>query len=494
MNYLLENLGEDRFQALSQALIAKEQSGAQCFPVRQPDGGRDAITLHRMQLHRMHEREAGFLVFQVKFVRNPSAIKDPHKWLIATLEKEAPKLENLIPKGAQAYYIITNVPGTSHLNTGSIDRVQSILSQSISVPAQCWWRDDLLRRLDNAWDIKWSYPEIMSGTDILRMILEDGLSDHAQRRTDAVRAFLSAQYDMDRELKFKQVELQNDLLSLFVDVPVALKQDRAEWVYQAPNGSISDPFYVEREDMIPGAADMLLRHNFGEGLPQMVLEGAPGQGKSTIVQYVCQVYRILALSVNDDLAKVPEHLIPKGRLIPIKVELRDFATWLTRKNPFTVSGEETLSGDWQPSLEAFLTALIRHSSGGFEFSVADLHAVSRISSLLLVLDGFDEVADIGQRLEIVREVKTGVNRLRANAASLRVIITSRPAAFANSPGFPEKDFPQVTLSALSHTMVLNYAEKWISSKRIEGRGASEIRKVLKSKLQQPHLRDLECLS
>lgn len=45
MDYLFENLGPERFQHLSQALLAREHRDVQCFPVAQPDGGRDAIAL-----------------------------------------------------------------------------------------------------------------------------------------------------------------------------------------------------------------------------------------------------------------------------------------------------------------------------------------------------------------------------------------------------------------------------------------------------------------
>ena len=43
MNYPLENLDPERFQHFCQALLVREHPQLQCFPVAQPDGGRDAI-------------------------------------------------------------------------------------------------------------------------------------------------------------------------------------------------------------------------------------------------------------------------------------------------------------------------------------------------------------------------------------------------------------------------------------------------------------------
>ncbi len=494
MNYLLENLDPERFQTLCQALILKETPNIQCFPVGQPDGGRDAVSYVQSS-----KTPRSFSVFQIKFNRKPDSINDPHKWLLGIIQEEAQKIAALIPKGAKEYYLVTNVSGTSHLDSGSIDKLQEILNREIPIPARCWWRDDVLRRLDNSWDVKWSYPEIMIGTDVLRLIFESGLGDDKQRRTAAILAFLRAQFDMDSEIRFKQIELQNKLLDLFVDIPIKFGVDREEWRHVSNRDEITHRLVFERIQSwkrtgvdldFVGAAAVLLDQDCDNLLPQMVLEGAPGQGKSTLVQYVCQVHRMKVLDLHEDLANVPDSLQPKSVRIPIKSDLRDFASWLGRKNPFLANEDEPVPTYWDYSLESFIAAQIRHQSGGINFDVADLHAVGRISSLLLVLDGLDEVADISKRADIVREVGAGVNRLRTGTASLRVVVTSRPAAFANSPGFNEKEYPHYSLDSLRAGQMIAYGERWIKAKRLDGRDARDIRSILKEKLNQPHLRDL----
>lgn len=220
MDYIFENLGEDRFQELCQSLLIKEFPNVQCFPIRQPDGGRDAVSYLATPV-RAEKKETPFNVFQVKYVRRPLAEREPHKWLIKVLEHETPKLSALIPKGAKAYYLLTNLPGTAHPDVGAIDQINRILAgafQGSKVESYCWWRDDLNRRMDNAYDLKWVYPEIMGGTDLLRLIIETGLSEHKERRGSAIRAFVRKQYIDDEDVRFKQIELHNKLLDLFVDV------------------------------------------------------------------------------------------------------------------------------------------------------------------------------------------------------------------------------------------------------------------------------------
>ncbi len=497
MDYPLENLGPERFQQVCQALIARERPDVQCFPVAQPDGGRDALARYYL------ERKAKFGVYQVKYARRPLAEVDPHKWLLAVVGEEAPKIAPLVPKGASAYFLVTNIPGTAHPESGSIDKMNQTLSDALGVPAICWWRDDVNRRLDSAWAVKWAYPEIMVGPDFLRALVESGLTEHRERRAATVRAFLRHQYEVDEEVRFKQAELQNKLLDLFIDVPMALRENRSprkRGVASIPisrgNNAPDSEEQVERwhdltshEEAI-GATTLLLNPALQQAAPHVVIEGAPGQGKSTIAQYVCQVHRMKLLGEEDLLATLPpDHRRVPVRL-PVKIDLRDFATWLGKRNPFAADDTVGPPPKWNRSMESFIAALISHQSGGTLFTTDDLLAVVKISSVLIVLDGLDEVADIGARREVVEEITKGTVRLQENAASLQTVVTSRPAAFANSPGMPDSKYPHFQLLDLRSQLILQYSERWIRARRLDSRLTAEFRKVLRTKLDQPHLRDL----
>lgn len=170
--------------------------------------------------------------------------------------------------------------------------------------------------------------------------------------------------------------------------------------------------------------------------------------------------------------------------------MRDYATWLERQDPFSADESKDLPKEWNKSLESFLAAQVRHFSGGAEFSVDDLMGLVQVSAVLIVLDGLDEVADIHIRQSVVQEVMRSLNRLRDRAESIQVIVTSRPAAFANSPGFPEKSFPYYELDSISTELITAYAEKWIRARKLYGREGSDVRKILRSKLDESHLRDL----
>jgi hypothetical protein len=504
MDYPFENLDPETFQQFAQSLLLREKQNLQCFPVAQPDGGRDAVSFVPTLAGQ------GFVMYQVKYVRKPFAQPDPHRWLLNILEDEAPKVALQIPKGAREFILITNVPGTAHPDSGSIDKAQAILDKRLPVPGTIWWRDDLNRRLDNAWDLKWVYPQLMSGPDLLRALVESGLSEERERRSSAIRLFLADQYASDEEVKFKQIELQNKLLDLFIDVPVvpptapsgrkyfsryasfqeaALRATHPELGTEIRPEDVSHSLRLGQERPSIGAATMLLDGTIQTRIPYIVLEGAPGQGKSTISQYVAQVHRMRLLNRYQELESIPRPHRESPVRLPFKVDLRDLSVWLGRRDPFNPD-ETAQPAGWQKSIESFLAALVRHHAGGAEFSIADLHAVSRHSTLLLILDGLDEVADIKRRGDVVDEVVKGVRRLKEISSSLQCVVTSRPAAFANSPGMPSELFHYFQLDAVTKPLVEKYTERWLNARKLQGRERAEVRRIIRDKLDQPHLRDL----
>ena len=481
MNYQLENLGPERFQMLAQSLIVSAFPDAQCLPVGQPDGGRDAMIWSGQE-------KQPLVVFQVKFARVPHSIESPQEWLLSTIEPELPKITRLAERGAKQYVIICNVSGTAHLDKGKIDSLHSTLSELIPIPALCWWRDDVNRRLDDAWNVKWAYPDILSGPDLLRAVFESHGNDRA-RRERTIKAFLREDFEREREVKFRQVELENALFELFVDVPLQIPNYREEsWRRSSRTADHYLVYTVLRENIL--AASALLGDDPHSLFQQVVLEGAPGQGKSTIVQYISQLHRARLLDEPLDASLIPSEHLSSALRLPIKADLRDLSTWLDRRNPFSADGEVVTAPGWQRTLESFLAALISDRSGGARFDVDDLTSTIGETPTLIVLDGLDEVAEISKRQSIVQEITRGVSRLSENCTNLQVIATSRPSAFLNSPGLSSKKFHYLELGPLRDSDLTDYAERWLKAKRLHGREARDVRQTLKQKIAEPHLKEL----
>lgn len=494
MDHQLENLGPDRFQQLVQALLVAEYTGITCFPIAQPDGGRDAL----QTLASDEQNDTKFAVYQVKFSRAPSEVIDAKEWILEKAIGEREKIKKLIERGARRYILATNVSGSGHLDAGSIDRAIKQLQIEVPIQTQIWWRDDINRRLDGNWDIKLRYSEVLSGHDFFRLLLESTAGQEHERRMNALRAFLAEQHSEDLEVKFKQVELNTKLLDLFIDLPFRLslrttKPDFGRFKIPFPFRTIyADAKFItitnnNEEQSVEGTATLLLSEFADQYLKQVVVEGAPGQGKSTLAQYLCQVHRIKLLDKDLDLAKLPDSDRHFSCRIPLKVDLRDLASWLSGIDPFVAT---TTPSAESRSLEAFLARLVRHNSGGLRFDVNDLLELSKLAPLLIVLDGLDEVVDIKQRSDVIAAVTKALPRLRENCPTLSIIVTSRPAAFANSPGFDPDQFVYIDLLSVKRSQIDQYAKKWMDVRTLTPKERAEFEQILKEKLDAPHLREL----
>lgn len=122
-------------------------------------------------------------------------------------------------------------------------------------------------------------------------------------------------------------------------------------------GDFDEDHFVhgDRHGPVLGTATALLDAEFQEDFPKMVLEGAPGQGKSTLVQYVAQVHRCKLLYESTkqlELGLTPRLQFPMRARLPFKIDLRDLATWTTGKDPFAPTDGQSGSRTWDSSLEA----------------------------------------------------------------------------------------------------------------------------------------------
>lgn len=487
MQFAYEFLTPDRFQQLVQALITRTYPDAQCYPIGQKDGGRDALDSSSTD---------EIVVFQVKFRRERLSNDDAFQILKPVIDAEVPKAVYLKARGVRKYILITNLGGTGALDTGSMDRTQSYVNEVLPIPALIWWRADIDARLNDAYDVMWRFSEVLNGHDVLRRLVDDSLGEQARRRRLAVENYLVHQYEEDQYVKFKQADLQSSaLLSLFVDVPMGLgpmqggellRETRRSHALEVIKSVARDCDYPPRGVIEVGGAT-LLAHAYGQRyFTRAVIEGAPGQGKSTLAQYLCQVQRMRFLN-SPELEQIPKnHQIVPAR-IPFKVDLRDFALWLKGMNP--ISGV-TLPSNTITSLESFLAAQVQHFSGGFSFSVDDVQLFLSKVPALIFLDGLDEVSPMSDRRAVVEQVSAASSRIQHSSSLTQIIVTSRPAAVANAPQFNSDAWTHLRLHSINEDLIYEYVERWGTARKLTKGDIMELASVLRRKLSSTHIKDL----
>ena len=193
----------------------------------------------------------------------------------------------------------------------------------------------------------------------------------------------------------------------------------------------------------------------------------------------------------DDLKLVPESIKQTPVRLPFKIDLRHIASWVENKNPYHgVLTDEYFNKIWKNSLESFLIGHIIYHSQIDVFDSTDLISILKHSSVLFVFDGFDEVADLKIRQEVIEFINKGVVRIKENAKSIQILVTSRPAAFSDTIGFSVDAYPHFELTDITPAITKEYVEKWIKASKLDSRESVEIRRLVEEKLQMPHLRDL----
>lgn len=488
--YLYERLGDQRFQQLCNALLAHAFPDLTCFPVGQADGGRDA--------RRRLGTASGQLIYQVKSTTR--ALGNPVTWLDAAIKHEYESITRLVADGASGYYLLTNVAGTGMRDRGSMDRLDERLqhhSRHFGIPMDCWWRADIDARVDAApRELTWAYADMLAGHDAIRYLLdaERGEGRAAELR-ELVLKVVATQWQEDAKVKFTQVDLDSyELADLFVDVEAHRRASpRATPPSGLPlrprRGALSE---ASEPEALGGAAAYLL----AAAQPLTVVRGEPGQGKSTLGQYICQIHRAEFLHRQDRAGGADPEPGTMSTRLPLRVDLRDYARWLDGGDPFGESDP-----DEQPvrrarrrpgpaTVEAFLAVLLTARSGGRAATVADVQDILARFPALVVLDGLDEVARDAARTHVVREIDQFVARLGTDTTvHPQVVVTTRP----NASGLPEPtpdSFETISLARLGPALRTSYLRKWADVRGIRGRERRELQRTFDQRSSEPHIAQL----
>lgn len=322
--------------------------------------------------------------------------------------------------------------------------------------------------------------------------------DRRDRISEAIRAYVADQYQADDRVLFRQVRLEGPRVDdMFVDVPFASRQDAiaAELLRRIattrPGDAQADEGFV-----VTGAAQALLHP---EWVGNALVVGGPGQGKSTLLQYICQFHRA-RFREDSSYSGGAQGLEPvtSSVRVPIRIDLRDYAQWAANTGPApsrrgnrrssrpTQSSEDVK--EW-PQLELYLGHQIGRHSGTQGFSRDDLMTLLATEKILLALDGLDEVANLEHRDQVASEIVRAGARLKANAYDLVTIVATRPG-MSTSPLWSSPDFPVFHLQRLTAGLRLQYLQRWCKAMELNDASAKNLQQTFLTHESLPHIRDL----
>jgi predicted NACHT family NTPase len=178
--------------------------------------------------------------------------------------------------------------------------------------------------------------------------------------------------------------------------------------------------------------------------------------------------------------------------VPLRIDLRDYGTWLDGSDPFDQSSSTAnstpklrRSGAVEKLLADFLAALT--ASDSVDASTVD-DLLDRFP-MLIVFDGLDEVAQRQTRQRVVTEIEKFIGRWRGSAVPPKIVVTTRP----NVSDLPEPSaqwFETITLMKLDRELRTSYLRKWCAARGIVNRDKRELMRSFDSRTAEPHIAPL----
>jgi hypothetical protein len=461
-----------------------------------PDGGREATFTGEVPFPSSTDRWNGYIVIQAKCREVPRQNFEDANWLCEQLQKEFDAFLSRKRRKLPDYYlIVTNVRLSAVADVGGKDKVQKQLEKFAAAANlksfAVWSADELSALLENAPEIRRAYSAWLTPSDVLSDLVQSLERPNLSRLLPLA---LARDIRNERDVRLRDAGQEADksvfLDEVFIDLPLRLGQrttnreltylDSAESRTRTnPLTSLRTIHEQEIQAGIVGTLIELSKNKFdppsmsdfavtqmpGERSPlpnRIVLLGGPGQGKSTLGQFIAQFFRAKTLGshepsrVNPQTLEVVERVLRRAEQeglsaeapcrFPIRVNLPSFADALKR----------AADAGAHLSLLGYITsALVREID--VELTGDDLRAWLGHCPSFIVLDGLDEVPPTANRTEVVRAIEAIWDDIHHVNGDCIVIVTTRPQGYSQDldPHF----WQHWELAPLSPNTALSFAKR-----------------------------------
>ncbi len=438
-----------------------------------PDGGREATYRGKTQYSSSGDPWDGYVVIQAKF-KTRADPRSSGKWAVQQLSAELAAFADPDAKRTRPeyYLFVTNAVLTPAPETGSKDKAFAVLedaSDELGLKSwDIWDHDKLCRLLDVYRSVRSAYLGFITTGDVLSEVfravkrLRPGFSRVMSR-------FLQAELRADQFVRLEQAGYTSDQKTQLAQVFVDLRALPAPSEEPPPDerGDKPLPAGIVAELLELGSRVLRPSHlarlrGFQPKGPQAplsnryVLIGGPGQGKSTLSQLLCQIYRVSLLR------SIPEERIaPEAReLVDLFVE-REQSSGLqakgARRFPVRVVLDTYAAQLATGQVNSVLSYIRGQIATDTECSVEDVREWLANYPWLIVFDGLDEVPATRNRDDVMSSISSFWSEVADVDADVLVVGTTRPQGYNDE--FSPRYYIHRYLAPLSPRRALDYAER-----------------------------------
>ncbi|MEO3947681.1 hypothetical protein [Gorillibacterium sp. CAU 1737] len=462
--YDLNKLGHIEFERMCQSLIQQFiGNGTEVYGAGK-DGAREATFKGKANFPSPEEQWDGLWIFQVKYHDiSLIGVSKARSKIIEEVDSELKKVTEKYKHECDNFVLLTNVPLSPAFQNGTKDIIknQIVIKHPKIKNIAVLGADEICGLLDANPGIRRAYRECITSGDVLDYLLE-GIENEQSHLGDVIKSYCfnllhkdekHAVLDDAGDFEDKRVELQD----VFIDINVRCVSKREDNEDQNSNPLRNELAATGQQGY------SALTYLLDDDIPDIVVVGGPGEGKSTLTQFVSQIHRarITKQSVQF-FRKYDENYvkeIEKARVrIPFRIVLKDYAQWFSETN--------------SPNLLAYLAERIT-SITGRGINVDDVHKILKKDPILLILDGLDEVPEKKLKNNLVTSTITSIKEFRELFnADIKVIATTRPFGYTDE--FDPTRFLHLNVLKLSAEQAQDYTKKWIDAKKYDNEEAKRI--------------------
>jgi hypothetical protein len=479
-DYQLHTLGTREFEHLTQALAVKVIGQMVSVFGDGPDAGREATWDGQAPALSGAGDWNGYGVLQAKFQARPSKPSDNLKWFERQIRAE---LEQWARPGTKRdikpeYFLIATNALLSPSPDNGKDAAKKFVASEIerlSLPIvgfRIWDFDDLRSLLDDADGIRRRYAAFLTAGDVIASLL-DFTTNEDRDLGKALATSAALSLTDDAPLNLTQAGVMSESAATIADVFVDLPSTPADTLGRALQGirRLHDPLAEhrrsapERGDAPPvildfstsrpqrrraaarvddGIAARLIDHlnhsrdtgpEAGVEAASVVIVGGPGQGKSTVTQWLAQLYRVHflrdnpALRMSSTVSQIARKTGDRARSLsmpeitarrwPVRIILTEVADYLA-SHPGA-------------SLIQFISSMLS-TRGSTPIDASSVLRWMEMYPSVIFIDGLDEVPPSSNRTAVLRAISDLTVELDTRGGDVVVIVTTRPQGYAGELG------------------------------------------------------------
>jgi hypothetical protein len=437
-----------------------------------PDGGREATFEGEVSYPSEAEHWNGYIVVQAKCKEQLQAGSQDADWLAGQLKEELKKfLDRKRGLRKPQYYILaSNVKLSAQHRVGGKAKISAVFDsykRRLGLKGFAVWSPDELRVfLESATGVRRAYTAWLTPSDVLAELLDNLRRPNLQRLLPlALGRDLRAERDVRLRDAGQETEKPINLEDVFIDLPIVagsaavsvdprirtqrglgrgagrqFANSNSEREDKRPQGIVArllvraadklDPAALETRAMTPADAP-------GGRTPlsnRIVILGGPGQGKSTLGQFLAQVMRAQVLKTcpktminpqtRDLIAPILSRAQAEGLWLggpirfPIRIDLPAYAD---------VLDHATVCNESLPLIQYFAQRLSRELNVSID--AEDLRLWLGACPALVVLDGLDEVPPSSNRDALIQAIDALWDDIFLANGDVLVVVTTRPQGY-----------------------------------------------------------------